>query len=62
MRFLNCTTNKKVPSQSILEVGVTEALKEAGFDQTSFLERGGVYAWSNAQKCQQPPPQPQLEW
>lgn len=45
LRFLNCAGGGKVPSRSILEVGVEAALMEAGFDQDKFEERGGVFEW-----------------
>jgi len=47
MRFLNCT-NGKVPSHSILAVGVNEALAESGFDEAMFGQRGGVYDWNRS--------------
>lgn len=56
MRFLNCRSNAKEPSKSILDVGVENALKFAGFDETAFLERGGFYKWSRKQSG------PNLEW
>ena len=43
MRFLDRTG--RVPSQSILEVGVEEALRSVFWDETAFVERGGVYDW-----------------
>jgi radical S-adenosyl methionine domain-containing protein 2 len=48
MRFLDCTQGRKDPSKSILDVGVKEALKFSGFDETMFLARGGRYTWSKA--------------
>jgi radical S-adenosyl methionine domain-containing protein 2 len=46
MRFLDCSSGGKVPSRgSILEVGVPEALRQAGFDRDMFIQRGGVYDW-----------------
>ncbi|XP_022108160.1 radical S-adenosyl methionine domain-containing protein 2-like [Acanthaster planci] len=48
MRFLDCTKGSKDPSKSILDVGVTEALKFSGFDEQMFLKRGGKYKWSKA--------------
>jgi len=29
----------------LLDVGVEEALKDAGFDEKAFFERGGVFDW-----------------
>ncbi|KAF9078704.1 radical SAM enzyme [Rhodocollybia butyracea] len=46
MCFLNCENGEKKPGHSILEVGVHEALKEAGWDEKMFRERGGVFDWS----------------
>ncbi|XP_073905199.1 S-adenosylmethionine-dependent nucleotide dehydratase RSAD2 isoform X2 [Castor canadensis] len=48
MRFLNCTSGRKDPSKSILDVGVEEAIKFSGFDEKMFLKRGGKYVWSKA--------------
>ncbi|KAK9727957.1 Radical SAM superfamily [Popillia japonica] len=46
MRFLDCQSGSKIPSKSILDVGVTNALKFSGFDEVMFKKRGGVYKWS----------------
>lgn len=46
LRFLDCSGNGKVPSQSILEVGVERALSQAGFDHDMFHQRGGLYEWT----------------
>jgi len=46
LRFLDCSENGKIPSQSILEVGVERALGQAGFDDDMFHQRGGVYKWN----------------
>jgi radical S-adenosyl methionine domain-containing protein 2 len=45
-RFLNCCESGKRPGGSLLEVGVQEALKDAGFDEKAFLERGGIFDWT----------------
>ena len=45
MRFLDCSKGGKVPSDSILKVGVGQALEQAGFDHAMFEQRGGVYDW-----------------
>lgn len=58
MCFLDCSDGGKVPSRSILEVGVEEALKSAGFDEGKFVKRGGMYQWSKT-SCQG---EPALEW
>lgn len=46
MRFLDCSNGGKIPSESILKVGVEKALSQAGFDFEKFQERGGIYDWS----------------
>ncbi|CAH1767588.1 10617_t:CDS:1, partial [Entrophospora sp. SA101] len=52
--FLNCRDNKKIPSQSLLNVDVDVALQESGWDQDSFYRRSGVYDWSkNIDVCAQ---------
>jgi radical S-adenosyl methionine domain-containing protein 2 len=43
---LNCQDGGKKPGRSLLKVGVEEALKDAGFDNQAFLDRGGVFEWS----------------
>ena len=48
MRFLNCQEGAKKPSNSILDVGVKNALDSSGFDERMFLKRGGIYKWSKA--------------
>ncbi|XP_050388611.1 S-adenosylmethionine-dependent nucleotide dehydratase RSAD2 [Patella vulgata] len=48
MRFLDCRDGKKIPSKSILDVGVDQALLFSGFDESMFLKRGGRYTWSKA--------------
>jgi radical S-adenosyl methionine domain-containing protein 2 len=30
----------------LLVVGVQEALKDAGFDNQAFVDRGGIFEWS----------------
>ena len=50
MRFLDCSGNKKIPSKSILEVGVFKALEESGFDEDMFHKRGGVYDYVDENK------------
>lgn len=46
MCFLNCTQGRKDPSASILDVDVSAALAEAGFDEHMFRQRDGQYEWS----------------
>ena len=45
-RFLNCQDGKKIPSKSILSVGVEEAFKESGFDHQMFDKREGRFEWN----------------
>lgn len=42
LRFVD----RGMPTRPILEIGVQEALKEVGWDESGFWERGGVYEWS----------------
>lgn len=44
MRFLDGAT--KIPSKSILDVGVDNAFRAANFDEPMFFKRGGKYVWS----------------
>ncbi|XP_046847255.1 radical S-adenosyl methionine domain-containing protein 2-like isoform X2 [Xenia sp. Carnegie-2017] len=53
MRFLDNTGGQKVPSKSILDVGVQYALNASGFDEKMFYKRGGKYIWSK-EKQQRP--------
>ena len=47
MRFLDNTGGNKVPSKSVLDVGVQYALNASGFDEQMFSDkRGGKYVWS----------------
>ncbi|XP_057653879.1 S-adenosylmethionine-dependent nucleotide dehydratase RSAD2-like [Diorhabda carinulata] len=46
LRFLDCTSGLKRPSKSILDIGVSNALKFSGFDEGMFKKRGGIYKWS----------------
>lgn len=48
MRFLDCRSGAKVPSKSLLDVGVENAIDASGFDEQMFLKRGGRYTWSKA--------------
>eukprot|EP00553_Chaetoceros_curvisetus_P010238 CAMPEP_0204627210 /NCGR_PEP_ID=MMETSP0717-20131115/13235_1 /ASSEMBLY_ACC=CAM_ASM_000666 /TAXON_ID=230516 /ORGANISM="Chaetoceros curvisetus" /LENGTH=136 /DNA_ID=CAMNT_0051643375 /DNA_START=492 /DNA_END=902 /DNA_ORIENTATION=- len=45
LRFLDCSSGGKVPSESILDVGVSTTLQQARFDEEAFLKRGGIYEW-----------------
>lgn len=46
MRFLDSSDGGKVPSQSILEVGVAAAMAKSGYDPQKFVNRGGIYEWT----------------
>ena len=46
LRFLNCSEGKKLPSESLLEVGVEKALAQSGFREDIFFARGGEFNWS----------------
>ena len=57
--FLNKGLGK--PTRSILEIGVTEALKDVYWDEEGFQKRGGVYKWSKSNASERPA-HPELEW
>lgn len=57
MRFLNCQDGGKKPGRSLLQVGVQEAMKGAGFDEEQFFNRGGVFDWKK-----DPDEGPGLDW
>lgn len=44
--FLDCSAGGKVPSESILKVGVHKALSQSGFDVEMFHHQGGIFDWS----------------
>jgi radical S-adenosyl methionine domain-containing protein 2 len=46
LRFLDCSGGGKVPSESILKVGVDRALQQSGFDHDMFDQRGGIFDWT----------------
>lgn len=50
-RFLDNGTGQMIPSQPILDVGVEAAMKESGFIEKKFLDRGGRYNWSKETIC-----------
>ncbi|KAF5371323.1 hypothetical protein D9758_004233 [Tetrapyrgos nigripes] len=52
MCFLNCQDGNKRSGRSILDVGVEEALKDAGFDEEQFFDRMGVFDWTRDTKEQ----------
>lgn len=41
----------------MLNVGVAEGLKDAGFDETSSLSKGGIFEWTRDKKVEKP-----LDW
>jgi len=53
MCFLDKGEGMITKSQSILEVGVKEAMKQVVWDKASFVERGGIYDWSRPEMLQQ---------
>lgn len=46
MCFLDCSSGGKIASPSILDVGVEEAYKHAGFNHELFALRGALYDWT----------------
>jgi radical S-adenosyl methionine domain-containing protein 2 len=56
-RFLNCSDSGKKPGRSLLDVGVHEALKDAGFDEKAFFERGGVFEWGRNRDSEEAVPE-----
>jgi radical S-adenosyl methionine domain-containing protein 2 len=52
LSFLDCSAGGKVPSESILKVGVGRALQQAGFDDAKFHQRGGIYEWSRDREAE----------
>ena len=44
-RFLDCSQGGKKPGRSILDVGVENGLRDAGFNEQAFLGRGGIFEW-----------------
>lgn len=48
--FLDCSGGGKIPSESILKVGVAKSLEQAGFDDIMFQQRGGIYDWRREKK------------
>lgn len=62
MRFLDCSSGSKIPSKSILEVGVEMASKDAGFDYQKFTERNGIYDWTRSNNCDSGCNNSNLDW
>lgn len=52
-RLLDVSTGNKLPTHSILKVGIQKALNELGngFDRSMFYKRGGYYQWQKPRKC-----------
>ena len=48
-RFLDSSLGSKIPTESVLDVGITEAYKQllgssgGGFDSNMFIKRDGLY-------------------
>ncbi|KAG8738289.1 Radical S-adenosyl methionine domain-containing protein 2 [Ceratobasidium sp. 414] len=57
MRFLDCSAGGKTPGRSILDVGVQQALQDAGFDDKMFVKRGGIFDWTREKTVP-----PSLDW
>lgn len=53
---MDCRDGGKKPGRSILDVGVETALLDSGFDEKTFLDRGGIFEWTR-----EPESQP-LDW
>ncbi|GAM28399.1 hypothetical protein SAMD00019534_115750 [Acytostelium subglobosum LB1] len=62
MRFLDCTGGAKVPSESILKVGVNNAIQHSGFDPTTFISRLGIYEWDKNKVLRGAGPQADLSF
>jgi len=46
-RFFSNRTGGHVYTQSLLDVGVWEAVRQVGWDVEGFLARGGIYPWGS---------------
>ncbi|KAF9639935.1 putative radical s-adenosyl methionine domain-containing protein 2 protein [Lasiodiplodia theobromae] len=53
MCFLDKGEGVMTKSESILKVGVKEAMKQVVWDKKSFVDRGGVYDWGRSDMQQQ---------
>ncbi|KAF4309991.1 hypothetical protein GTA08_BOTSDO02308 [Botryosphaeria dothidea] len=53
MCFLDKGEGMMAKSESILQVGVKEAMKQVVWDKKSFVERGGIYDWGRSEILQQ---------
>ena len=45
-RFFSNRTGGHVYTESLLDVGVWEAVRQVGWDVEGFLARDGIYAWA----------------
>jgi radical S-adenosyl methionine domain-containing protein 2 len=52
MCFLDKGDGMLTKSESILKVGVKEAMKQVVWDKTSFVKRGGIYDWGRSDMLQ----------
>lgn len=50
-RFFSDATGTHVYSQPILDVGIATAWREMDFNESDFVERGGVYDWAGVQEA-----------
>jgi radical S-adenosyl methionine domain-containing protein 2 len=65
MRFLDKGDGEEKASDSILNVGVREAMTQVRWNRTAFVERGGFYDWTRASEagCRSSGGDPKnLEW
>jgi hypothetical protein len=46
-RLFSNRTGQHVYTDSVLDVGVWEAVRQVGWDVDGFLERGGIYGWNH---------------
>ncbi|OCK74402.1 radical SAM enzyme [Lepidopterella palustris CBS 459.81] len=53
MCFLDKGEGMMTKSESILKVGIKEAMKQVVWDKQSFVERGGIYHWDRSDMPQQ---------
>jgi radical S-adenosyl methionine domain-containing protein 2 len=66
MCFLDKGEGMVTQSESILKVGVQQAMEQVVWDKKSFVERGGIYDWGRSDMVQQdgcvPNASKELEW
>jgi len=53
-RLFSNKTGEHVYTESVLDVGVWEAIRQVGWDVDGFLERGGIYRWKHDAIRQEP--------